>query len=172
VRFRGLAWRAHDPRWAFKPLSGDGAAIHGGRFNPPGVPALYLALDPMTAIKEISQGFAHKFEPCVLCTYEIDCADIVDLRSEEGRAAAGALAEDMACAWFAYRAKRHEAPSQRLARRLMDRGAAGVLVPSYVGSAATADQNCVLWKWSDKRPHKVAVFDPGGKLPKDQLSWG
>lgn len=126
----------------------------------------------MMAIKEISQGFARKFEPCVLCSYEIDCADIVDLRSEKGRELAGASAEDMACAWFAHRAKRREAPSQLLARRLMDRGAAGVLVPSYVNGATVADQNCVLWKWSNKRPLKMSVFDPGGKLPKDQLSWG
>jgi RES domain-containing protein len=66
VRFAGLAYRAHDPRWSFRPLSGEGAAVHGGRFNPRGTPALYLALDPMTAIKEASQGFAHKLEPCVL----------------------------------------------------------------------------------------------------------
>ena len=171
MRLRALAYRAHDPRWAFRPLSGDGAAIHGGRFNAPGIPALYLALDPMTAIKEINQGFARKFEPCVLCTYEVDCADIVDLRNEARRAAADARAEDMACAWFAHRARRDEAPSQRLARRLMEGGAAGILVPSYVNSATEADQNCVLWNWSDKRPHKVAVFDPSGRLPRDQLSW-
>ena len=163
MRFRGLAWRAHHPRWAFTPLSGDGAAIHGGRFNPQGAPALYLALDPMTAIKEISQGFAHKFEPCVLCTYEIDCDDIVDLTSEEGRAAAGATPEDMACAWFAFHG---DAPSQKLARRLIDKGAAGLLAPSYAASATSFDRNCVLWNWSGQRPHKVSVFDPTGRLSK------
>ena len=44
TRYRGLAYRAHDPRWAFAPTSGAGAAIHGGRFNPKGTAALYLAL--------------------------------------------------------------------------------------------------------------------------------
>ena len=63
MRFQGLAYRAHNPRWSFTPLSGEGAAVHGGRFNPRGTPALYLALDPMTAIKEAAQGFARKFEP-------------------------------------------------------------------------------------------------------------
>ena len=172
MKFVCLAWRAHDPLLSFKPLSGDGVAVHGGRFNPPGVPALYLALDPMTAIKEISQGFAHKFEPCVLCTYEIDCDDIVDLTSDEGRATVGAAAQDMACAWFDYRARRREAPSQLLARRLMEAGAAGILVPSYANSATPTDRNCVLWKWSGKKPHKVSVFDPGGRLPRDQVSRG
>ena len=172
MKFVGLAWRAHDPRWSFRPLSGDGAAVHGGRFNPPGAPALYLGLDPMTALKEINQGFAHKFEPCVLCTYEIDCDDIVDLDGEAGRAAVGASEQDMACAWFSFRAERRAAPSQQLARRLMEAGAAGILVPSYASGATAADRNLVLWKWSAKPPHKVSVFDPSGRLPRDQLSWG
>jgi len=31
-------YRAHDPRWSFKPLSGDGGAIRGARFNPKSMP--------------------------------------------------------------------------------------------------------------------------------------
>jgi RES domain-containing protein len=34
------AYRAHDPRWSFTSLSGDGAALYGGRYNRKGVPAL------------------------------------------------------------------------------------------------------------------------------------
>ncbi len=52
LRSTGLASRAHDPRRSFKPLTGEGAAVRGGRYNPKGAPALYLALDPMTAVKE------------------------------------------------------------------------------------------------------------------------
>jgi RES domain-containing protein len=29
----------------------------------------------------------------------------------------------------------------------------------------------VLWDWGPDLPHKVTVFDPSGRLPKDQLSW-
>ncbi|WP_368373267.1 RES domain-containing protein [Roseovarius sp. THAF27] len=32
---RRLVYRAHDPKWAFDPASGAGAAIYGGRYNPP-----------------------------------------------------------------------------------------------------------------------------------------
>ena len=171
MRFAGLGWRAHDPRWSFRPLSGDGAAIHGGRFNSKGMPALYVALDPMTAIKEAAQGFARKFEPLVLCTYEIDCEDIVDLRSEADRQKAGVEEADLACAWFAEAAAGHEPPSWRLARKLFAEGAAGMLAPSYAVAAGAADANLVLWRWSDRLPHKVKVFDPSGRLPKNQLSW-
>jgi RES domain-containing protein len=171
LRFEGLAYRAHDPRWSFKPLSGDGAAVHGGRFNPKGTPALYVALDPMTAIKEAAQGFARKFEPCVLCTYEIDCEDVVDLRRQEERRSAGVSEEDMACPWFAEAAAGCEPASWRLARRLFASGAAGLSAPSLVRGAVAGDVNLVLWDWSDRLPHKVAVYDPSGRLPKSQLSW-
>jgi RES domain-containing protein len=171
LRFQGLAYRAHDPRWSFKPLSGDGAAVHGGRFNPKGTPALYLALDPMTAIKEAAQGFAHKFEPYVLCTYEVDCDDVVDLGKEQRRRAAGVGEEEIACAWFAEAASRREPASWRLARRLIAGGAAGLIAPSFVHGAEAGDVNLVLWDWSERPPHKVAVFDPSGRLPKSQLSW-
>jgi RES domain-containing protein len=35
------------------PLSGAGAAIGGGRFNPKGIPAFYLSLAMETALKEV-----------------------------------------------------------------------------------------------------------------------
>jgi len=171
LRFPGSAYRAHDPRWSFKPLSGEGAAVHGGRFNPKGTPALYLALDPMTAIKEAAQGFAHKFEPCVLCSYDVDCEDLVDLRTDTDRTAAGVAFGDMAGAWFADAAAGREPPSLRLAKRLRMEGAAGLLTPSFAVAAVASDANLVLWRWSGARPHCVAVHDPSGRLPKNQLSW-
>lgn len=171
MRFEGTCYRAHDPRWSFKPLSGDGAAIRGARFNPKGMPALYLALDIMTAIKEANQGFAHKIEPCVLCSYEVACDDIMDLRMQDARAESNVRFEDMACPWFSFLADGKEPPSWDIARRLHGEGKAGVLVPSFASGATAADHNLVLWRWSNKLPHRVEVFDPSGRLPKDQLSW-
>jgi RES domain-containing protein len=171
LRFAGTGYRAHDPRWSFAPLSGAGAAIHGGRFNPKGTPALYLALDPMTAIKEANQGFAHKIEPCVLCSYDIACEDIVDLIAAEGRVAHGVAQEDMAAGWFSFLAAGRQPPSWAIARRLIAEGAAGMLAPSYAPAATPADRNLILWRWSSQKPHKITVHDPSGRLPKDQLSW-
>jgi RES domain-containing protein len=37
--------------------------------------------------------------------------------------------------------------------------------------ARASDHNMVLWDWGATLPHKVLVFDPSGKLPKNQLSW-
>ncbi|RUW26547.1 RES domain-containing protein, partial [Mesorhizobium sp. M1E.F.Ca.ET.041.01.1.1] len=44
------------PKWAFLPISGAGAAIDGGRFNRPGVEALYLSRSAQTALDEYKQG--------------------------------------------------------------------------------------------------------------------
>jgi RES domain-containing protein len=50
-----VAYRVHDPKWAFAPLSGAGAGKFGGRANRPGINALYLSLDLETAILEFKQ---------------------------------------------------------------------------------------------------------------------
>ncbi|SDA98724.1 RES family NAD+ phosphorylase [Mesorhizobium qingshengii] len=171
MRFVGTCYRAHDPRWAFKPTSGEGAAIRGARFNPKGVPALYLALSVMTAVKEANQGFAHRIDPCVLCSYEVDCADVVDLTSEAERAKVSITTQDMSCAWAMALAKGERPPSWTIHDRLAGRGIAGILVPSFAPGAEADDRNLVLWKWGPDLPHQVAVFDPSGRLPKDQLSW-
>jgi RES domain-containing protein len=153
------------------PLSGDGAAIQGARFNPRGIPALYLALDPMTAIKEANQAFVNKINPCVICSYEVDCDHLVDLRSAAGRLEVGVSEEILAAAWFSFLAAREEPPQWDLVRRLTREGVAGVLVASFVREARPTDQNLVLWDWGAALPHKVTVFDPTGRLPKNQLSW-
>ena len=50
--YRGPLYRALNPVYARMPLSGRGAEPYGGRSNPKGTPALYCALDPVTALRE------------------------------------------------------------------------------------------------------------------------
>ena len=171
MRFRATCYRAHDLKWSFKPLSGEGAAVHGGRFNPKGMPALYLALRIDTAIKEANRGFAFKINPCVLCSYEVDCEDVADLRTDAGLAEHGIAPADLSCAWLSDALEGRERASWRVARRLMSRGIAGLLVPSFAPGSTPNDKNLVLWTWGAGRPHQVAVFDPSGRLPRTQLSW-
>lgn len=77
----------------------------------------------------------------------------------------------MTCAWFAFVAEGKEPPSWQIARRFIADGKAGMLVPSFVPGATADDQKLVLWSWSERVPRQVSVFDPSGRLPKDQLSW-
>ena len=168
---RGVCYRAHDPRWSFKPISGAGTAIRGARFNPTGVPALYLALGIVTAVKEANQGFAHRIDPCALCSYETDCEDIVDLRGGQDRDSAGVALDDLECPWMDFIGRKRRPPSWAIYDRLSAARAAGILVPSFAPGAEASDQNLVLWKWGFDLPHSVRVFDPSGRLPRNQLSW-
>jgi RES domain-containing protein len=171
VRFQGTCYRAHDPKWSFLPLSGAGAALRGGRFNPRGVEALYLSVSVTTALLEANQGFAFKVQPYVICAYDVDCADVADLTTEAGRSAHGADPAEMACAWFSDISRGREPPSWLIAKRLIARGHAGILTPSYAPGASEQDRNLVLWRWGPDLPYQVEVYDPSGRLRKNQLSW-
>lgn len=171
MRYRGTCYRAHDPRWAFSPLSGDGARTHGGRFNPKGVPALYLALTVAGMFIEMGHGFAHRFDPLTVCTYDVDVEDVIDLRVESGRNRSGVGLADLGCAWLDDAKQGREPASWRIARALIAQGKAGVLVPSFATGATPEMHNLVLWKWSASLPYRVEVHDPSGRLPKNQLSW-
>ncbi len=164
--FKGRAWRAHDPRWSFDPVSGKGAAIHGGRFNEKGQEALYLSLSPVTALAECTQGFANRMLPLTLVEYDIDMADIIDLTDAAMREAEGVLEEDMVSSWMRYQREGRIAPSQKVARSLVQKGYAGAIVPSFVPGIEKGACNLVLWRWGDRPLNSVKVFDPDGRLPK------
>jgi RES domain-containing protein len=55
-----MFWRLDDRRFEKTWDSGEGARLKGGRWNPPGMPVVYCALDPGTAILELAvhKGFA------------------------------------------------------------------------------------------------------------------
>ena len=171
MRFVGEGFRAHDPNWSWTPLSGAGAALKGRRFNWPGLETLYLSLAVNTVFREVSGGFAHRLTPYVLCSYDVDCEDIADLRHAAERARLGIDFADLACAWGDALITRREPASWAVVRRLLADGYAGILVASFANGATADDQNLVLWDWGPEPPHKVRVYDPSGRLPKNDLSW-
>ncbi|WP_293905596.1 RES domain-containing protein [Phenylobacterium sp.] len=169
MRFTGECFRAHDPNWSWTPLSGAGAALKGRRFNWPGLETLYLSLSFNTVFREVSGGFAHRLTPYVLCSYDVDCDDVADLRTEAGRANLRVELASLACAWGSDLAVGREPASWRVVRRLLAEGHAGALVPSFANGATADDQNLVLWRWGPDLPHRVTAYDPSGKLPKTRL---
>ena len=60
-RYEGKLYRAINPIYAREPLSGRGAELYGGRFNPKGVAALYASLSIMTALREANQVACQEF---------------------------------------------------------------------------------------------------------------
>lgn len=164
MKWRGIGYRAHDPAWAWQPLSGDGAAAKGGRFNPVGTPALYLALTIEGMFLEVSHGFGHRFDPLTVCSYNLHIDGLIDLRTEAARGQAGVSLENMACAWAMDVASGNTPASWCVAERLIAGGAAGILVPSFARGARQDMTNLVVWRWGPKRPYQVTVHDPSRRL--------
>lgn len=171
MRFTGLVYRAHNPKWAFAPDSGEGAAVTGGRFNPPGTPALYTSLRFETAWLEAQQAFPFKAQPMTLCAYEVDCDDILDLTDAATLTAHAVAATPLACPWKDLATRGIEPPSWQIARRLIASGIAGAIVPSFAAGAVSADRNIVFWRWAKDPPHQVRVIDDEHRLPRDVSSW-
>ena len=171
MRLQGLVWRAHNPRWAFEPASGEGAARHGGRFNRVGVPALYTSTRVETAWAEAQQAFPFKAQPMTICGYEVDCEDIADLTDVATLKALGVDRAALGCPWEYLADKGEMPPSWALADRLIAAGRAGILAPSFASGASIADVNAIFWRWAAEPPHRVEVIDDLGRLPKDGASW-
>lgn len=170
-RFDGLVYRAHHPAWAYDPESGEGAKLHGGRFNRIGTACFYAALSLETAWLEAQQGFAFKAQPLTICTYRAELADILDLTDPAVRERAGVNLSELGCAWERLAGGRKAVPTWELADRLIVGGCSGIIVPSFASRGTSDDRNLVLWPWSREAPHRLAVIDDEQRLPRDQSSW-
>lgn len=135
------------------------------------MPALYTSRRFETAWLEAQQGFPFKAQPLTLCAYDADCEDVLDLTDPAELARLGAAAADLACAWEDLAGRSLVPPSWVLARRLFADGVAAAIVPSFAAGARDDDLNVVFWRWGPDPPHRLAVIDDGGRLPKDDRSW-
>ena len=164
MRLCGLVYRAHNPQWSWSPLSGEGARIHGGRFNRRGVPALYTSLTPLAAIRE-AQPLGRPMQPLTLCAYEVDAEPVFDALDEERCRRRGVRASDLADpTWEADMLAGSIPASQALADRLIEAGYVGMRVPSFAAGAGAGDLNLVLWTWGSEGPARVVLIDDEGRL--------
>ena len=165
LRYEGKLYRALNPVHASEPLSGRGAELYGGRFNPRGMPALYTSLSVMTALREANQ--VGNLQPTTLVSYEalfeaiFDCRDEMAL-SAEGMSAA-ALAEST---WRDQMKASGEARTQAFALRLVTAGYNGLLVRSFAPGSTDEDLNLVLWRWGDKAPARLILIDDENRLSR------
>ena len=170
MRFRGTVYRAHDPRWSWSPVSGEGARRYGGRFNRVGVEAFYTSLSPMTALREASP-IRKPLQPVLVCAYEVDSEPVFDTRAAAHRREHAVTDEQLRCPnWERDMYSRSVPASHALADRLIAAGYAGMRVPSFAPAAGPDDMNLVLWSWSDRRPSRVALIDDEGRLAKMRRS--
>ncbi|MFN3146438.1 MAG: RES family NAD+ phosphorylase [Paracoccaceae bacterium] len=162
--YRGLLYRALNPVYARMPLSGRGAELYGGRFNPKGTPALYCAFDPVTALREANQ--VGSLQPTILVSYRADIAPIFDSRDTAQLASLGMTNVMLADpGWRLAMLEGRRVPTQDFAGDLIAAGFAGLLVQSFAKGATNADLNLVLWKWGIERC-SLEVIDDEGRLDR------
>lgn len=163
MHFCGLLYRALNPIYASQPLSGQGAANYGGRFNPKGVPALYTSLSVLTALREANQ--VGNLQPTTLVAYDADLADVFDTRDVKALQRHGMTPETLADASWRDQMQRHGiAPTQAFARDLITSGSHGLLVRSFAAGAGPDELNLVIWRWSNVLLAKLSVIDDQGRL--------
>jgi RES domain-containing protein len=156
------------PKWSHAPLSGAGAVLNGGRFNRPGVEALYLSRSPDTALAEYAQG-SSLVPPATLAAYPLDLAEVADFSAGFEAAHWPPEWADWSCDWrYIARIERRAPPSWRLGDYVIRSGCRGLLFPSirHLGGI-----NLVVFNANLTPADRLTVHDPDSRLPRDQRSW-
>ncbi|MDW5316251.1 RES family NAD+ phosphorylase [Rhizobium sp. PL01] len=166
VRKTLTLWRAFVPQWAFAPLSGEGAARFGGRWNPVGAATIYAARELSTAWAEYNQGFVQ--HPALIAQLELKDAALADL-TDPAVLSGLAVSDDIhLCEWRMLLDERKVPPAHQLRQRLLEDGFDGVVYPSFMSPGGS----CVaLWRWNAKGAPRLDAVDPDGRLPKTPASW-
>ena len=133
VAWSGVAGRHLAP--GRNPISGEGARVPGGRWNPPdSFPALYLALDVDTVAAEFYRLAARQalppegLLPRELYRFEMTLAAVLDLRDAEVREQVGLDERELGGDDLR--------PCQGIGAAAHHLGREGVLAPSAAGSGA------------------------------------
>ena len=158
----------HAPKLATAPTSGAGAAAYEGRANRPGSAALYLALEPDTAIREYQQT-STLLPPGTLVTYTVQASAVVDFRHGYHPGQWSPLWEEFHCDWRElWFNRRLEPPSWVLADEALAAGAKGILFASRLMSEG---HNLVIYNDMLAADDRLEAHDPDNMLPKNQKSW-
>jgi RES domain-containing protein len=146
-------YRVHSLKWAFAPLSGDGAKLRGGRFNPKGQTALYTCSDQFTAMyesKAAGDGVT-LINPVVLLSYIVTCDRVLDAFDHPDTYAY------FSGGWLLPNSKRL---GWKLFERARQANVNAIIVPSYTKSEG---KNVIFINWS---ADTIKVHDPDGTLSR------
>lgn len=166
ARNRLVLWRAYVPRWSYQPLSEEGAAGFGGRWNPLGVPTIYTARELSTAWAEYNQGFVQ--HPALIARLELSGARLVDLTDPVALGEFGLEESIHRTEWRSDLDQGNVPATHAAYYELAGSGIDGVIYPSFMSPGGT----CVaLWRWNTPGALDVRVIDPEGRLPTSPASW-
>lgn len=161
-----ILWRAYVPQWSYLPLSGEGSARFGGRWNPVGVPTIYAARELSTAWAEYNQGFVQ--HPALIAQLELKGARLIDTTEPDALADWG-LDESIHQLEWRSELDNGAVPSTHVAhQRFVVAGVDGVIYPSFMSPGGS----CVaLWRWNEAGGPLLSIVDPDGRLPISPASW-
>jgi RES domain-containing protein len=144
----GVWYRCVETSFAHEIISGEGARLHGGRWNPAGsFRTVYLSDTPETALEEyLSRARRmkwpdHRSLPMVMAGVQVSVRRILDLRLPEVASVLDPLLKADRQHWRAIQSKR-EAMSQAIGRAARDAGLQGLLAASQ---QATGGMNLVVF---------------------------
>lgn len=136
---RLIACRSIVPRFATELdlITGEGARIHGGRWNPPGVASVYASESPETAMAEALATVryyclpVHAFAPRCFVSMSFDLERVLDLTDGETRRRIAYSRRRMVDTdWRAQMAAGIMPLTQLVGRAAAESGLDGLLVPS------------------------------------------
>lgn len=139
VAFDDVIYRSCGVKYANEKdfMSGDGAAYGGGRWNPPGVRAVYGSLDVITATKEsyqnlINAGFKNKnIRPRVIAGATVKVKRLLDLTDANIRRKLGFRLDELLDEdWKGIQLGGEESWTQAIGRGCREAGFEGLVVPS------------------------------------------
>lgn len=158
---REVCYRVIAPAYAGTPLSGQGAARQGGRFNRPGDEALYLSLEQATALAEYRQDNPW-LRPGMICTFFVHGLRVADLSAGFDPEHWPQLWADFAVDWRREQfGKSVEPLTWFMADDVVAAGLDGILFPSQALQGGT---NLVIYNSSGRPATQLCVYDPDGAL--------
>lgn len=155
-------------------VSGEGAGFYGGRWNPPGIKAVYGSLDPVTATAESFQQFLtfgfkiSDIRPRLMMGMRVKVHRLLDLTSAKTRRKIGfRLADLIEEDWAAIQRAGEESWTQAIGRGCRSTGFEGLLAPS---AQHRAGRNVVLFP--DKfDSDSLLELIAGDELPPHPSRW-
>ncbi len=150
-----------------KLTDGAGAKRWGGRWNPPGVAAVYCSLDAETALAEMRQRHRHggvplrKMMPRLFVAMRVRLRQVLDLTQRKARRILAVSVDRLCEEW---QDGDVEPITQAIGRLAWERAFDGLLVPSV---PARAQHGINLVVFPDRAP-----ADWGAILNKDELAEG
>src|SRR3546814_16643506 len=107
----------------------------------------------MTAVSECTQGFSHRLQPLTMCEYDVECAEVADLRDEKGRKRHGVDLLDLACGWLTCLRDLREAPSWLVADTLRNEDFYVIILPILTTVVPASLTTLLLFLWGPVLPH-------------------